>query len=46
MSTTVPTTTHGTKTDSQSLCYDDLNRLVWSGNTGTPDWRQSLWPDP
>ncbi|WP_126556624.1 RHS repeat-associated core domain-containing protein [Dictyobacter kobayashii] len=36
LSTTVPTTTNGTKTDSQSFCYDDLNRLVWSGNTGTP----------
>ncbi|GCE23174.1 hypothetical protein KDK_69740 [Dictyobacter kobayashii] len=36
LNTTVPTTTNGTKTDSQSFCYDDLNRLVWSGNTGTP----------
>ncbi|GCE08158.1 RHS repeat-associated core domain-containing protein [Dictyobacter aurantiacus] len=36
LNTTVPTTINGTKTDSQSFCYDDLNRLVWSGNTGTP----------
>ncbi|GCE23195.1 RHS repeat-associated core domain-containing protein [Dictyobacter kobayashii] len=36
LNTTVPTTTNGTKTNSQSFCYDDLNRLVWSGNTGTP----------
>ncbi|GCE23197.1 RHS repeat-associated core domain-containing protein [Dictyobacter kobayashii] len=36
LNTMVPTTTNGTKTDSQSFCYDDLNRLVWSGNAGTP----------
>ncbi|GHO82245.1 hypothetical protein KSZ_02510 [Dictyobacter formicarum] len=35
LNTTVPTTTNSTKTDSQSFCYDDLNRLVWSSNAGT-----------
>lgn len=23
-------------TDNQRFCYDDLNRLVWAGATGTP----------
>ena len=36
LSTTLPTTSGGSKTDSQSFCYDALNRLVWAGNTGTP----------
>ncbi|GER89970.1 hypothetical protein KDW_41320 [Dictyobacter vulcani] len=36
VSTTLPTTTGGTQKDVQSFCYDSLNRLVWSGNTGAP----------
>ncbi|GHO48680.1 RHS repeat-associated core domain-containing protein [Ktedonospora formicarum] len=34
--TILPTTSGGTQTDSQSFCYDNLNRVVWSGNSGTP----------
>ncbi|GER89996.1 hypothetical protein KDW_41580 [Dictyobacter vulcani] len=36
VTTTLPTTTGGTQKDVQSFCYDSLNRLVWSGNTGAP----------
>ncbi|GER89989.1 hypothetical protein KDW_41510 [Dictyobacter vulcani] len=36
VSTTLPTTTGGTQKDVQSFCYDSVNRLVWSGNTGAP----------
>lgn len=34
--TTIPTSGGGTKNDNQSYCYDDLSRLVWNGNNGTP----------
>ena len=36
LTTTVPLTGGGSKTDNQTFCYDALNRLVWAGNTGTP----------
>ncbi|WP_149403029.1 RHS repeat-associated core domain-containing protein, partial [Dictyobacter arantiisoli] len=36
LSTTIPTVSGGSQTDSQSFCYDALNRLVWAGDTGTP----------
>ncbi|MBV9615556.1 MAG: hypothetical protein JO031_08875, partial [Ktedonobacteraceae bacterium] len=37
LSTTLPTVSGGSsKTDSQSFCYDALDRLTWAGNTGTP----------
>ena len=36
LNTTLPTTTGGSQTDFQSFCYDELDRLVWAGNTGTP----------
>ena len=29
-------TTLASGTDNQKFCYDDLNRLVWAGATGTP----------
>jgi RHS repeat-associated protein len=29
-------TTLSQGTDTQAFCYDDLNRLVWAGSTGTP----------
>ena len=37
LSTTLPTVSGGgSKTDTQSFCYDALDRLSWAGNTGTP----------
>jgi hypothetical protein len=33
---TAVTTTLASGTDNQAFCYDDLNRLVWAGSTGTP----------
>ncbi|GER88987.1 hypothetical protein KDW_31490 [Dictyobacter vulcani] len=36
VNTTLSTTGNVLQTDSQSFCYDDLNRLVWAGNSGTP----------
>lgn len=36
LNTSVPASTGGTKQDNQSYCYDDLNRLMWNGNSGTP----------
>jgi RHS repeat-associated protein len=36
VNTTLPTTAGASQTDNQAFCYDDQNRLVWAGNTGTP----------
>jgi hypothetical protein len=36
LNTILPTTSGSTQTEMQSFCYDALNCLVWSGNTGTP----------
>jgi RHS repeat-associated protein len=37
LSTTLPTVSGASsKTDTQSFCYDALDRLTWAGNTGTP----------
>ncbi|MGB8345406.1 MAG: RHS repeat-associated core domain-containing protein [Ktedonobacteraceae bacterium] len=44
--TTIPTSGGGTKTDNQSYCYDDLSRLVWNGNNGTPTGGDDCGPSP
>ncbi len=31
-------------TDNQAFCYDEQNRLVWAGSTGTPTCGSSLTP--
>ncbi|WP_220197877.1 hypothetical protein [Ktedonospora formicarum] len=36
VNTIIPKTDGSTDTDTQSFCYDALNRLVWAGNSGTP----------
>ncbi len=36
LSTTLPTSSGGSRTDNQSFCYDALDRLTWAGNSGTP----------
>lgn len=36
LSTTLPTSRGGSLTDTQSFCYDALDRVTWAGNTGTP----------
>ncbi len=35
-------TTLSAGTDNQAFCYDDQNRLVWAGSTGTPSCGSSL----
>ncbi len=37
LATTIPTTGGSSLTDNQSFCYDALDRLVWAGNTGSPN---------
>jgi hypothetical protein len=37
-------TTLSAGTDNQAFCYDDQNRLVWAGSTGTPSCGSSLTP--
>jgi len=44
--TTVPSSGGGTKNDNQSYCYDDLSRLVWNGNNGTPTGGDDCGPTP
>jgi hypothetical protein len=46
LSTTLPAQGGGTLTDNQSYCYDDLSRLVWNGNTGTPTGGDDCGPAP
>jgi len=35
LATTVPTTSGGTLSENQSFCYDEQDRLVWAGNSGS-----------
>jgi DDE superfamily endonuclease len=37
-------TTLSAGTDNQAFCYDEQNRLVWAGSTGTPSCGASLTP--
>jgi RHS repeat-associated protein len=46
LDTTIPAQSGGTLADNQSYCYDDLNRLVWNGNTGTPTGGDDCGPAP
>ncbi len=39
---TAVATTLSAGTDNQAFCYDDQNRLVWAGSTGTPSCGASL----
>jgi hypothetical protein len=39
---TAVATTLSAGTDNQAFCYDDENRLVWAGSTGTPSCGTSL----
>jgi RHS repeat-associated protein len=46
LDTTIPAKAGGTLSDNQSYCYDDLSRLVWNGNTGTPGGGRDCGPAP
>jgi RHS repeat-associated protein len=46
LDTVIPAQSGGTLTDNQSYCYDDLSRLVWNGNTGTPSGGDDCGPAP
>ncbi len=39
---TAVATTLSAGTDNQAFCYDEQNRLVWAGSTGTPSCGSSL----
>jgi RHS repeat-associated protein len=41
---TAVNTTLAAGTDNQAFCYDEQNRLVWAGSTGTPNCGSSLTP--
>ncbi len=41
---TAVNTTLADGTDNQAFCYDEQNRLVWAGSTGTPSCGASLTP--
>jgi len=41
---TAVATTLTTGTDNQVFCYDEQNRLIWAGSTGTPSCGSSLTP--
>jgi hypothetical protein len=41
---TAVNTTLAAGSDNQAFCYDEQNRLVWAGSTGTPSCGSSLTP--